>query len=131
MKKLFSILMTVILSLSFTYSAVYADNRTKDPASSEPKVEEKAETKETEKASVEKESEETKETVVPESEETKETAVPEMNESKDEVETKETKPNDNPDTADTSNITLVCFALFASGILMLLCFGRYWLRDHR
>lgn len=61
MKKLFSILMTVILSLSFTYSAVYADNRTKDPASSEPKVEEKAETKETEKASDKKESEETQE----------------------------------------------------------------------
>ena len=95
--------------------------------SKETETPESEETKETETL----ESEETKQTEAPESEATKQTDVPETNEPKNEDTTKETKPNDNPDTADRSNITMVCFAMLASGIIMLLCFGRYWLRDHR
>ena len=95
--------------------------------SKETEVPESEESKET----VVPESEETKQTEASKSEETKQTDAPEMNEPKNEDTTKETKPNDNPDTADRSNITWVCFATLASGIIMLLCFGRYWLRDYR
>lgn len=46
MKRLFSIFLAIILSASFTYGTIYADNRTKNPETTEAKTEEQAESKE-------------------------------------------------------------------------------------